>query len=77
LANFIADDYGWQAFSSIEGKQVEDKVADVETKPQRCLCAAATCTGFLEKQEPQKQVQTTKGRKKKVCAVSLMNRDFC
>lgn len=58
------DDYGWQAFSSIDGKEAEaegdstgTKAADdkASAKPQRCLCAADKCLGYLEKGESQKQ----------------------
>ena len=59
------DDYGWQAFSSIEGNSAEGKIAETQ-KAQKCFCAAERCSGYLEKKESNKQAQFLKRKQKRV-----------
>lgn len=54
----IVDDYGWQAFSSIDTKKDKEEKEEKEVeepKRQLCLCASENCSGFLEKKVSKKE----------------------
>jgi len=54
----LSYDYGWQAFSGLDTKKdKEEKEANAVEEPKRqlCLCAAESCSGFLEKKVSKKE----------------------